>query len=959
MQIRKKETASKKPAKRRMSLDALIDEGGILTKSGKRTPVPKKNGNKRTPVLRVRTPLIIVKREPTPEEVQDWLSTVPGFIEGLTETDFGATRLYGYQLKYLNRLSSFWHTDKARQCLPEGSVVNTPNGPVPIEKLKSGDVIYSYNFEKKRIELDMVDEAWESGVRNCESILLRSGLKVVAGESHPFLMTNGKYKKNKNLVKGDILKNCRGRFGKNSPHDHEVTILAYLITDGSTVRQPKFTNNDPELVNDFMEAVSDFDPSLEFRVVEKGENALEVFPHGRHGTIEKNSIHTLIEKWGIRFKRKEDKPLPNIVFDWDKPAIQLLLSKMYACDGWYSEEKNRSHGFGFGTSCRKLAYQLQQLLWNFGIVAKVRQTTKAGKGIRFAKVRDFYKVSIGHRKSVLKFAKEIGIYGRPTIDITYKHSYKKNNHIVSIKKKVGKQRCFDISVVKNKNFIFEGLIVHNTGFSYLFAAEGLAKAHLMGKYTKIFISINQEEANEKVTYARAMYDSMPLAWQKKLITDNKKCLEFEGRQGHRTTITRIISHAQREPRGKGGNTEIVLDEAAHYTYGEQIYIAAIPIITRGLGNITVASTPLGKSGIHWELIDNPAHRKIYKYQRVMWWDCRDFVKRGKFKEAKKKAPNLSTSERVDEYGNEKMKAIFISMDPESFQQEYECHHIDESVAFFPLNLINRCAFSTITDDIFIEEDENAEDYKQPPIEKRYPNEKLFCCDNIDDILSAQRTGVIKGSLHGGFDVGRRRHGAEFIISEDTGDGPVITRGHMSFRNTDFEIMEAELGRACDQLNLHSLKIDETGMGIELAENMEKRYPGVCEGVTFTNHWKQENATHVRRLMETQELAIPDNRTVKGQIHSIKRVVSDHGNLRFDAEKNKDHHGDILWAIALSTVDLRMMESGSLEVSSKPDDTRIPKRIIKPSLKRVVTPTAPMMRLIPTSIGVQLNPDKSQ
>ncbi|RLC76116.1 MAG: hypothetical protein DRJ03_29235, partial [Chloroflexi bacterium] len=322
--------------------------------------------------------------------------------------------------------------------------------------------------------------------------------------------------------------------------------------------------------------------------------------------------------------------------------------------------------------------------------------------------------------------------------------------------------------------------------------------------------------------------------------------------------------------------------------------------------------------------------------------------KGKFKKAQTVAPTMSTSDRVDEFGNEKIKAIFISMDLESFQQEYECHHIDETVSFYPLSLINRCAFTKITDDIFLEEDEYVEDYEKPPIEKRYPKIKFTCHDNIDDMIAAMNKGIIKGPLHGGFDVGRRKHGAEFIMAEDAPDGPAIVRGHICFNGSDFEAMESELGRAIEQLNLHSLKIDETGMGIELAENMTKRYPGVAEGVIFTNMWKQESATHVRRLMEVQELAFPNERRMKSQIHSIKRVVSDHGNLRFDAEKNKEHHGDILWAIAMAVEDLREFDSGSIDVAHAAEETKIPTRIIKRPVKRLIQISAPSVRVLPGS-----------
>lgn len=493
-----------------------------------------------------------------------------------------------------------------------------------------------------------------------------------------------------------------------------------------------------------------------------------------------------------------------------------------------------------------------------------------------------------------------------------------------------------------------------TGFSYVFAAEGLAKSHLMHKYTKIFISINQDEANEKITYARAMYDSMPLAWKKKLVVDNRKCLEFEGKWRGRTTRTRIISHAQREPRGKGGNTEVVLDEAAHYIFGNQIYTAALPITTRGKGGITIGSTPLGKSGIHWDIADKPEFRRIYRYQRVFWWHCIDFVQKGKFKEANKKANKMSTAERVDKYGSDKLISIFLSMDLESFQQEYELLHIDESVSFFPLDLIKRCTYSVIKDKIYLEEDEYAEDAKSFPVETSYPEVKFNYYTALDDLAAAKRAGEFKGSLSAGFDVGRRKHNAELIIVEDVPRGPVALRGRIKFNNVDFEAQEAELGRAIDWLGLERMGIDETGPGIQLGENMEKKYPGVCIPINFTNSWKELNASHTRRLMETQNLALPDDRDVRGQFHSIKRMVTDHGNLRFDAEKNKEHHGDIVWATALAVEELRPDEIGSLSVSKKKVDRAVPENIVSRPKKRLFnkkTTSVPIARHTGPSFGV--------
>lgn len=438
-----------------------------------------------------------------------------------------------------------------------------------------------------------------------------------------------------------------------------------------------------------------------------------------------------------------------------------------------------------------------------------------------------------------------------------------------------------------------------TGFSYVFACEGVVDSHRMRRHTQIFISINQEEANEKVIYARALYESVPLKYQRKLITDNKKMLEFESYTGQNKARTRIVSHAQREPRGKGGNTKVVLDECAHYMFGDKIYIAALPIVTRGEGSITLGSTPLGKSGLHWDVMSRPEMKRVYSYHRVFWWHCPDFVKEGRYEEALAEAPKHNTSYRVEKYGNRKMLSIFMSMDLESFQQEYECHHIDDTVSYFPMRLLDMCIYQINTDNIFLEDDPNVGEVLEYPIQKKFPKVKFEYFKSIEELLYGVRDGTVKGPMYAGFDVGRRHHTAELIIFEEHPSDLMVMRMRRSFKNEDFALMQAELKYALNNLNILRMGIDETGPGIQLAEEMQKLYPGVCEGISFTAQWKEEVCAHVRRMLESQMIALPDDNRVKGQMHSIKRIVTEHGNLRLDAEKNKEHHGDIFWGLALA------------------------------------------------------------
>ena len=66
-----------------------------------------------------------------------------------------------------------------------------------------------------------------------------------------------------------------------------------------------------------------------------------------------------------------------------------------------------------------------------------------------------------------------------------------------------------------------------TGFSFAFALEALARCHLRDGNTTLFVSYNQSDATEKIMVARQLYDELPTALQKRLVTDTRTELAFE------------------------------------------------------------------------------------------------------------------------------------------------------------------------------------------------------------------------------------------------------------------------------------------------------------------------------------------------------------------------------------------------------------------------------------------------
>ena len=460
---------------------------------------------------------------------------------------------------------------------------------------------------------------------------------------------------------------------------------------------------------------------------------------------------------------------------------------------------------------------------------------------------------------------------------------------------------YQIVYINDRSYFIHIDKARQTGYSYIYACRSLAKSHLQPHHTSIFISINQEEANEKIVYAQGLYESLPLSVKKKRVVDNKHSLEFEDPSGLKKTRTRIISHAQREPRGKGGNVDVYLDEAAHYTWGDEIYVAAIPIITRGSGTMTIGSSPLGKTGIHYEITANASYRKIYSYHQVYWWHCIDFVKHGFFKKAQKIAPGMSTEERVATFGSEKIIGIFISLDLEQFQQEYELLHIDESVSFFPIDLINKCVYEVVLDNVFFEDDEFTEKARAFPIVEKYPNVDFKFYQTIEDLAVAVQSGKVSEKLYGGYDVGRHHHSGEFSIIEELNTDPPlqIIRHLQEFRNKKFKVQKNYLKRCLDLFPRLKLQIDSGGLGEDMSEDLSD-YSWRVEPLHFTNEWKENICSDTRIRLEDYQIAIPNIKELKNQIHSIKRKVTEAGRFIFDSEKNRAHHGDKFWAVAMAS-----------------------------------------------------------
>lgn len=414
------------------------------------------------------------------------------------------------------------------------------------------------------------------------------------------------------------------------------------------------------------------------------------------------------------------------------------------------------------------------------------------------------------------------------------------------------------------------------GYSWVFACEALSRAHLREQHTAVFVSYNLADAKEKISYCQQMHEELPLEYQKKRIVDSKLEIAFQSNSA-RGRISRIISNPSKAPRGKKG--DIYLDELAHCANDRDIYKGSTALILRSNGQLTVCSSPLGRRGMFWEI----ARQEIRPYrsywrQSVPWWLC-SFMCTDIFA-ASKLAGAMTTAERVARFGTNKIKDQFDSLMLEDFQQEFEVVYSDETLTFFPFELI------------------------------------IPCTD--PDLVLAEDFGEVRkltkgGRLVAGFDVGRKRDVSELYLFEEMNDGEMVLRYKQSFDKTKFAEQENALRTMLVMLPMARLSIDSNGIGMQLAENLAADFPGVVVEEVFTGPNKEVWSTDFKIRLQKRTVRMDRDRDLIAQIHSIKKNVTAGGRVTFDAERDGKGHADKYWACALACRKERGEQRSEVEV----------------------------------------------
>jgi phage FluMu gp28-like protein len=199
-------------------------------------------------------------------------------------------------------------------------------------------------------------------------------------------------------------------------------------------------------------------------------------------------------------------------------------------------------------------------------------------------------------------------------------------------------------------------------------------------------------------------------------------------------------------------------------------------------------------------------------------------------------------------------------DPDIWAQEYELQFLDEITAFLTYDMINECEHT---------------DAGRPEL-------------------------YAGGQIYVGMDIARRGDLAVIDVEELVGDC-FWERERVEMHRESFRAQDEELDRIYRQYHPLRICMDQTGMGEKPVEDAKRRYGEYAvEGLIFSAPVKLDLANGIRRRFEDRQVRIPNDPALRDDLHSVKKITTPAGNIRFDAERDEQHgHADRFWAKALA------------------------------------------------------------
>lgn len=156
--------------------------------------------------------------------------------------------------------------------------------------------------------------------------------------------------------------------------------------------------------------------------------------------------------------------------------------------------------------------------------------------------------------------------------------------------------------------------------------------------------------------------------------------------------------------------------------------------------------------------------------------------------------------------------------------------------------------------------------------------------------------LMEGQLYAGYDVGRKRDMSVLIVVERTKEG-YSWRGAVELRQTPFAEQFGLLNSILP--HLRRLAIDQSGLGMQLCEELTCKHGSRVEPITMTAPVKESLASRIQAAFQRGDILIPNHRPLIEDLHSMQRTLTLAGNIRYAAPREDGSHADRWTALSLA------------------------------------------------------------
>lgn len=374
------------------------------------------------------------------------------------------------------------------------------------------------------------------------------------------------------------------------------------------------------------------------------------------------------------------------------------------------------------------------------------------------------------------------------------------------------------------------------------AALRVAIRRVKKRGTTMWISASERQSREAIEYIKLHLEAMGRKFSEMEV--NFPDVEPKVQVINIDNGSRIFAMPANPGTIRGFSGDVVLDEFAFHRDPVKIWRAALAIASRG-HQIEVISTPNGAVGKFYELArkaglisPSPAQRQAGIWS-AHWCDIHTAVAQGcpvNVRELREAAD-----------------------DEDSWLQEEECVFLADAENYIPMELVVTCESEAAT-------------------------------------LELPASFSANGQLYLGVDIGRKKDRTVLWLLEKLGDVfwtrqvEVLPRTPFKVQFSLIDALMPGVTRAC---------VDATGLGMQLAEDLQNKWGGKVEPVEFNISNKESMATNTKRQFEERLVRIPPAAFIRRSVNAVKRFTSPTGHFRFDADRTEQGHADEFWSLALA------------------------------------------------------------